>query len=251
MTDTLRQFQESFAARLLRPLGDAPEGAGLMVHVHNVQASLRSALETTFPATLALVGADFFAAMAARFVTQQPPRLGWLSAYGSKFPDFVALYPAACEVAYLADVAQLEWARVHAANMPDTPGLDLRALAGIAPEALEDVRLNLHPAASLITSAFPVFDIWQAHQQVNVETKLDSLEESPQTVLVTRLGPMEIGLAVPGPGDTALLAQVAEEASFATACAAAMGVEANYDLGAGLSRLVALRAFSELDAGCE
>ena len=92
--------------------------------------------------------------MAEKFVASHPPNHGWLSAYGADFPDFVAQYRPAADLGYLADVARIEWARVRAANAPDTPALDLLALARMDSEALESLPLNLHVAASLVYSPF-------------------------------------------------------------------------------------------------
>jgi hypothetical protein len=186
--------------------------------------------------------------MADRFVTAQPPHLGWLSAYGDEFADFIAHYPPAGGLGYLADVARFEWARVRAANAADSPGLDLQALASLAPEALEELHLILHPAASLVFSDFPVFDIWRAHQQPDAEQCFGEIDLSagPQYVLVGRAGALEVGVAVLGLGDAALLNAASEHAGFGAACQAALGAEADYDLSAGLVRLTAMRGLSLL-----
>jgi len=258
MTDaaslSLQQFQRDFAAHLLpSTLGgglavhlnlDAP---GFAVHVHNVQASLRSALESTYPVTRLLVGAGFFATMADQFVLAQPPSLGWLSAYGGEFAGFIARYPPAGGLGYLADVARLEWARVRAANNADSPGLDLQALTSLAPDVLEELRLSLHPAASLIFSDFPVFDIWRAHQQPDADLFADlDLSAGPQHALVVRAAALEVGVAVLSAGDAALMKAASEHACFGAACQAALGAEADYDLSAGLVRLTAMHGLSRL-----
>ena len=259
MSDTaspsLRQFQRDFAAHLLPSTVDGGlpahlnlDAHGFGVHAHNVQASLRSTLESAFPVTRLLVGAGFFAAMADRFVAAQPPRLGWLSAYGNEFAGFVARYPSASGLGYLADVARFEWARVRAANAADSPGLDLQALASLAPEALQALRLSLHPAASLVFSDFPVFDIWRAHQQPDVEQCFAAVDLSagPQYALVVRAGALEVGAVALGPGDAALLKAASEQACFGAACQAALDAEADYDLSAGLVLLAMMQALSPL-----
>ena len=72
----------------------------------------------------------------------------------------------AAKLAYLPDVARIEWARTCAANAPpDDPGLDLKALARIDPEALEDLHLSLHVAARLVCSPSSAFDIWRPYQR--------------------------------------------------------------------------------------
>lgn len=235
--------------RLLRrgegPADPGLDAAGLAVHAHNVSASLQTAIETAFPVVRQLVGKDFFAAMAEPFVREQPPRRGWLSTYGSEFPDYVATYPPAGGLGYLADVARIEWARIHAANAQDTPGLNLQTLTTTPPDLLGNLRLDLHPAASLIQSAFPMFDIWQAHQGAGREDRLAEIDLAVgQAVLVTRSGSKEISVVPLDTGDAALLAAVARRANFGSACQAAANAEREYDLSNALVRLAELRALA-------
>jgi hypothetical protein len=252
MTTALLRFQQTFAAQLLRrdAVGPdfGPDAVGLAVHSNNVWTSLRLALETAFPVTRELVGEDFFAVMAERFLTAQPPSVGWLSAYGSEFPDFVARFPPAHSVGYLADIARLEWTCIHAANAPDAPGLDLLALAAFAPEELEGLRLSLHPAVGLIVSAFPIFDIWQSHQAGHDKGGLENLDlaRGSQCVLVARIGAFETNVVGLDPADAALLMAISNGASFQAACQAASDADENYNLGLGLGRIVQFRALSQI-----
>jgi hypothetical protein len=251
----LLQLQRAFAARLLEreTKGITPDGLrvdalGFGVHANNTRVSLRLAVENIYPVTRRLVGADFFTAMAEQFVASHPPSHGWLSAYGADFADFVARYRPAADLGYLADVARIEWARTCAANAPDAPGLDLTTLARIDPEALEDLHLSLHVAASLVYSPFPAFDIWRAHQHAGDDEKLEHIDLAigPQTTLVFRAAVLEVGLAMLGPGDAAFLSTLAGHFSFGAAYQAAVLEEADYDLSRRLGDLVCMRALAAL-----
>jgi hypothetical protein len=254
----LLQVQRAFAARLLvgEAKGTSPDGLrvdalGFGVHANNTRVSLRIAIENAYPVTRRLVGADFFMAMAERFVASHPPSHGWLSAYGADFADFVAQYRPAADLGYLADVARIEWARVRAANAPDAPGLDLTALARMEPEALERLPLSLHVAASLVHSPFPAFDIWRAHQHNGGDdeqlTQID-LAIGPQTALVSRPATLEVGVALLGPGDAAFLNTLAGHSPFGAAYQAAALEEADYDLASRLGDLVCMRALTTFTA---
>src|SRR5262245_42138387 len=82
--DMFAQARDDFAAALLDP--DRPVPAALTAHngVHprkrfavyrnNVVVSLINALRTRFPATEAILGAEFFFATARSFVAAHPPR---------------------------------------------------------------------------------------------------------------------------------------------------------------------------------
>jgi hypothetical protein len=254
----LLQLQRAFATRLLegetkgiKPDGLRLDALGFGVHANNTRVSLRVAVENVYPVTRRLVGADFFATMAEQFVASHPPNHGWLSAYGADFADFVAQYRPAADLAYLADVARIEWARVRAANAPDAPGLDLTALTRMDPEALEGLPLNLHVAASLVYSASPAFDIWRAHQDNGSDdeqlAQID-LAKGPQTTLVSRSAALEVGVALIGPGDAAFLSTLAGHSPFGAAYQAAVLAEANYDLACRLGDLVCMRALAAFTA---
>jgi hypothetical protein len=211
---------------------------------------LRIALEHAYPVTRRLVGSDFFTAMAEEFVATHPPNHGWLSAYGVGFADFVADYRVLADLEYLVDIARVEWARVRAANAPDDPGIDLKALAVIDPDALEGLLLTLHGAASLVCSPFPVFDIWRAHQHTAEDEQLEQIDlaKGTQTVLVCRPTALEVGVTLLGSGDAAFLSAVARRSSFGAAFEAAALAEADYDLASRLGELVCLRALAALPA---
>jgi hypothetical protein len=245
----LREFQRGFGADLLGRNANAAasgdlqiDARGYVVHAHNARESLKLSVESTFPVTRRLVGVAFFAAMAEQFVKFQPPARGWLSAFGAGFPQFVAQYRPAANLHYLPDVARIEWARVHASSAANEPGLDLKALAGEAPGVLENLFLGMHGAATLVTSPYPVFDIWREHQHEGLEKQLTG--SGSQDVLVSRTGKLETAVALLSPGDAALLKAVMEHLPFGIACESAISAEMDYDLGPRLGALVDMRVFS-------
>lgn len=252
----LPEFQHSFASGLLNGMTEERVPDGLQVdtlrfgvYVRHTRVSLRIAIEEAFPVAKRLLGASFFAQMAGQFAAMHPPTCGWLSAYGEGFPEFVAQYLPATGPIYLPDLARIEWARVRAANAQADPGLDLKSLAALDPSELENLRLSLHEAASLIHSAFPVFDIWQAHQHADDEqiSQIDLANDS-QDILVTRAGPLEVGVLLLHPGDAAFLTALIQHASFGSACRAAVLAETEYDLGRQLGDLVCRRALAGFNA---
>ncbi len=140
---------------------------------------------------------------------------------------------------------------MRAANASDEPGLDLNALAITAPEVLASLPVSLHVAASLVSSTFPIFDIWRAHLYADSEEQLTkiNLTKGTQNVLISRPGALEIGVTLLGPGDAAFLAAVAGHLPFGVACGAAIAAEEDYDLGSGLGNLVLARALATTGQG--
>jgi hypothetical protein len=138
--------------------------ARLQIYRNHVRLSLREALRTTFPVVQRLVGEEFFAGLARQFVAAHPPSSPCLSEFGDRFPDFIAAFPAAAALPYLADVARLEWALNVAWHSGMEPALEAAALAALDPEALAGSTLQLQPSLRLLSSAWPVAAIWRANQ---------------------------------------------------------------------------------------
>lgn len=137
------------------------------VYRNNVMASLIAALADTFPVTQALVGEDFFRAMAKAYIQQQLPTSPLLVDYGKDFADFIASFTPAAGLPYLADLARLERLRVDVYHAADAPGITLTTLydALANPATLSMATMSLHPSVRLFRSEYAVLSLWLAHQQ--------------------------------------------------------------------------------------
>lgn len=132
------------------------------IYRNNVLGNLTGALRLTFPAVERLVGPDFFAGAAAQFIPATPPVSADLYEYGAAFPAFLASFEPAQGIAYLADVARLEWAVSQALHTPFVPALTASALLGVTESRQADLRFTPHPSLSLLALAHPAKAIWQA-----------------------------------------------------------------------------------------
>jgi hypothetical protein len=180
----LASLQRDFMARLY---DDAPAGdPRVQIYRHNLRANLGAALAATFPVVQRLVGDVFFAAAAERFVHASPSTSGDLHAYGERFPDFLDADPHAQALAYLGDVARLEWARAQAFHAPDARPFDFEALTSLDESKRARIRLHLHASVQVIDSAWPVLSIWEANQAPR-DGSVDGAW-APQVVLVHREG---------------------------------------------------------------
>jgi hypothetical protein len=134
------------------------------VYRNNVTVSLVSALAERFPVVRRLVGEEFFRAMARAYVMQEPPRSPVLLHYGATFPAFVDGFEPAAAIAYLADVARLEFARGRAFHAADVDPLPQQDIAVVRAADLAAMRVVLHPSVSVIASRHPIVSIWEAHR---------------------------------------------------------------------------------------
>lgn len=244
----LQTWQSAFAASLLRVGADLSDRQA--VHRTNTRASLSAALAARFPVVERLVGPEFFQAMALCFIERQPPRSPVLAEYGAGFAGFLHGFAPARDLPYLADVARLEWARHLAFHAEDAAALSIERLAAVAPDRLEHVRLGLHPAASVVPSAWPVISIWttNAHDQ---EVRPLGDGAGSECALVTRPELHVLVNALPA-GSDRLVAALAERASLAEAVARAAPVDGSvddFDTATALSVLFRSGAVAALTIG--
>ena len=124
--------------------------------------TLTKALRLSFPVTERLVGEEFFEGAAQFFIADHPPREAWLDRFGGEFPDFLRAFPQAKSIAYLGDVAELEWAVNGALHAIDVAPLDVAALGEVKPEDLGRITFAAHPSVGLLRLAYPADPIWRA-----------------------------------------------------------------------------------------
>jgi len=245
-------FARALAARELdaadlRVLRGAPARVQRRFGFHrgNVQASAHKALRNAYPVCERLVGEAFFAAMAREFAGVHPPAAGDLNAYGAGFPSFIRAFEPARTLAYLADVASLEW-HVHRAHYAaDRAPLDVRGFAALPPERFGELVAVLHPACALLTTPTPAVSIWAAHQPGSDGTYAVDPDAGPERALVHRpLYRVEVASLDAAP--FAFLTACAAGATLDRATQAAARVHPAFVLDAHLAGWVRERVIVEL-----
>jgi len=192
----LRELQLDFAESILsgkldgvsehiRVLGSTPEHR-LSIYRNNTFSNLRGALREVYPIIEKLVGTAFFNQAATAFIAACPSASGDLNDYGDGFAEFLGGYAPAVELPYLPDVARLEWALEKAYYAADHGLLELQRLGEVAPDQYQNLRLQLHSAATLIESEYPLFAIWEVHQPDYQGEGYVDLNSGGAALLVTR-----------------------------------------------------------------
>jgi hypothetical protein len=143
-------------------LADGISPDRLDIYRNTFVADATRALRLTYPAVHRLVGDEFFEGAAAAFIAQHPPRSACFDHYGEALAAFLAAFPPAASLAYLADVARLEWAVSRAIHADDVEPLDLARLVALSPAEQERVSFVAHPSVSLLSLATPADAIRRA-----------------------------------------------------------------------------------------
>lgn len=227
---------ESAALGLFK--GDfAQSQRGLAHYRGNLSATWNSALTAAFPVLHALVGAEFFEALARAFGKQHPSTDGDLHQFGVHFADFLAAFAPVTSHPYFPAVARYEWA-LHRAHFADTaPTLHRDALACISPQQLEQMRVRLHPACTLLTSPWAVSAIWRAHQ-ASAESLASALPQqlAVDDFAVTVRPHWRVDLLALSPAAFHALRSLAQGNNLGDAIDVALDIDADFALAAHLQQ---------------
>ena len=160
----------------------------LDIYRNTFVTGVTKALRLSYAAVHRLVGDDFFAAAAGVFIAGNQPRSAYLDQYGAEFPEFLERFQPAAALAYLADVARLEWAVGQAIHAPDHEALALAQLAALTPQDQGRVCFVQHPSIGLLRVSYPVDVICRAVLDCD-DAALAALDLRPAPVhlLVQRL----------------------------------------------------------------
>lgn len=249
-------MQADFAAALIDPAAACPAGLKtwngsdpaqrFAVYRNNVAVSLVDALADTYPVTQALVGVDFFRAMARLFALAQPPRSPVLACYGQGFAGFIEGFSPAASVPYLADVARLEMARVlsfHAADATSVTPEEIQQYIA-QPVRLPNLRIGLHPALFLMASPYAVASLWAAHQDEGSPIVAIDIDQPEHVLLMRR--ELAVELHVITAADHLFIGQLVEGSMLGLAAQMALQTDADFELSAVLGLLIRLGAICSL-----
>ena len=200
--------------------------AALSIYRNNVRAALSRALGETFPVIAALVGDEFFRAMARAYFASQPPRSPMIVDYGRRFPEFLSSFAPAASLPYLADVARLEWAWLMAYRAADAASLDSDAIMDIGGGDPAVLRFELHPSVAIVSSPFPVASIWRRNQPGGAAIQIDA--HSGEDVLIIRPENV-VDMHALAPGAATALKSLQRGETIAQSCARAMGETPEFD----------------------
>ncbi len=213
----------------------------LQVYRNNMFVSLTEALRAVFPVVEKLVGNEFFAHAARQYIQTQPSTSGDLHDFGGSFAEFLAPFPGADQLAYLPDVARLEWAYHEVFHAADHEPLALESLAAIPAANHEQIKFALHPASRLLQSPYPILRIWEVNQNefdASDEGKATiDLDAGGVTLLVLRRE-LDVEFRPLPPAEFEWLRHLATANSIGVATARAVEMDPDFDLDTVLMRHV-------------
>lgn len=238
---SLLERQRQLAAALRMPAVARADNDPFDIYRRSVRRNYRNALGATYRTVKRLVGVAFFDAAVDAYVVVNRSVSADLNEFGDRFDRFLAAYPPAANLPYLADVARLEWAIdiVHrAADTTLFPDDVLAALAAVPPTKLASARLRIAAAFALIDSPYPLLRIFDTNRDDYVGDTRVSLDEGGIRLLVHRVGtnvvfePLDIA-------EFTWLSSLATGLALGEAVARAVSVDPQFDVAIALRTHIA------------
>lgn len=252
---SLRELQQQFIAALYDPAelgplaGIAGNGleaeARLQIYRRSCEAMQTAALRTTYPAVLALVGDSFFDQTARSYRHIHPSTSGNLQAFGETFAAYLQTLPACRSLAYLPDVARLEWLRQQSVLAADVESVASEAFAESPGAARQPLGIALHPSVHLLASHHAILTIWGYAMEPKPERLM--LDGEGENVVVWREDG-EVAMAALDPASFACIAALARGCPLDDARRSAIALDPDFDLAACVESLLERRLITGIRA---
>ena len=228
-------------------LGDAPAldsllvGGGdgrarLAIHRRHYESSLVRALLDRFPATVWLVGSDFVTQTARQFVRECPPSGPCLAEYGEGFPAFLAGRRGTEGIPYLKAFAELEWHLGRLSLAVTRPALTRTHFSALDSASLADVTITVQPCVHYLRAAWAIDDLMRAYLTAGAPDRF--LLDDAEVWLELRGARGELRMNRLDPAAFTFRTALAAGQPLADAALAALDIDAAFDAGQALTRLI-------------
>ena len=177
---------------------------------------LLECLGEDFPATLAVLGEDNFAALVRGYLLEHRPTEPSIAYAGLYLADFLNDHSFTKRWPFIADLARLERAVLEVFHAADTPVLALETLYAVPSEEWPAVKLRAHPAVEIVHSEWLIADLLD---MVEHGRKWTDPEHEEASVLVWRQNAL-VHYRSLEPVERDALVLISKGASFASVCEA-------------------------------
>lgn len=241
---------QTFASALLDPDIEIPKGVGKLgkeapkrfsVYRNNVVVSLMEATKAAYPSIAKIMGDENFAKVSRNFIVAHPPKSPLMHLYAQDFPTFLQTFKPLAKSPFLKDVATAEMVWLQSFHARDEACLLPEDLAAIDPNESLNLKFEVHAAAHLLASQFPVRDLFNARN--NWPCPGIDLEE-PQTILISRpayecmVTPLDVSQAI-------FFQNLFHGETLGTAIGAAMETDDNFEPTAAISIMLQTGIFKK------
>jgi Putative DNA-binding domain len=171
--------QEHIRSYFLHPQYPDPHN-GLKVYKGNLVFGLLGAMKETYVFSKVLLGENNFNFFGREFLFQNPSKNSDLIQYGGGFGEFLATRSEIAHIAFIADVAKLEWALERAFYAKPEP-----SFMGQIPAGGEMGSPTLKQSVQLITTRYRVHEAWLAFTEHGEEgIRAEMFKPEPEYLVI-------------------------------------------------------------------
>ncbi len=159
--------------RLVRGCDDSDRKTRIRVYSDAYYLRLRDVLSEDFPRVAALLNAEQFDQVVASYLEEFPSEQPSVRHLGRALAEFLRHREDIPKS--LAELAELEWARVKVFDAPDAQCATISDLVGVPPEFWPSLRVTTIPALQTLRAQYPVHQIWSGDESLDVAAAGTSL----------------------------------------------------------------------------
>jgi len=155
---------------------------GLAIYRRNLMANAGRSLSISFTTIFELLDSDISALLVKDFLKTSLPTQGDWAQWGEGLPSFIANTELGNQYPYLADCALLDWT-IHQALHGYEQVLEQASLQRLADTEPENIICHFNSNVTLISSDYPIADIFNAHHSVDEKQREIALQQAQQMLL--------------------------------------------------------------------
>lgn len=190
MKSRIQPFSQNLASSasdrpLLNPQGGVTGEERMEVYAKGYRARIRESLAEVYEGVHHVLGSERFDELSELYARRYPSHNYNLNYAGRHLPELLPHFSASRSLPFLSDLAKLEWLVWEAFHSFDGAPLQPSQIQEIPMEEWENMKIVFQPSVRLITSDWPILDLWLARHRRAGEPPLDWVGR-PQRVLVGR-----------------------------------------------------------------
>ena len=159
--------------RLVRGCDDGDRKTRIRVYSDAYYLRLRDVLREDFPRVAALLGPEQFDQIAKGYLEAFPSRWPSVRHLGHALSEFLRYREDTPKC--VADLAELEWARIEVFDAPDAECATIEDFISVPADAWATLRFSVIPAVQTLQAQYPVHQLWSGGTSMDVSAAETSL----------------------------------------------------------------------------
>ncbi len=168
----LEALENDFQSYLLRGAADiersvvgttrVPIATRLAIYGDAYRLRLIETLQSHYPALLALLGEEEFAALANAYVQAHDSTFASIRYYGAALAALLAAAPRYAARPWMAELARFEWAMTEVFDAADAAPITAQALSEVAPQEWAQLGFGFDPSVRCLELTWNAPSLWRA-----------------------------------------------------------------------------------------